>query len=218
MLFRRQHKITKIFVERASRSFVYRFVYRVVPFLKLSCCAACPTTQQISVQGNPPKTLVGMGRLLLLIGLPGSGKSTLARQWQQQGGRLLVSTDAIRQKLFGDEAIQGPWGLVQCELRQQLRSGLEQIAQGQVQEVIYDATNTRRRYRREIIRLCRALGFGTIIAVWLDTPLSLCLERNLQRDRQVPESVIYRMARQLENAPPSLNEDLDCLIRYSASG
>lgn len=149
-----------------------------------------------------------MARLFLLIGLPGSGKSTLARQliatWPQC---YLISTDAIRAQLFGDEAIQGPWLQVWREVRSQF-----QQAATQAPAALYDATNAQRRHRREVIALAREVGFKYITALWLDLPLSLCLQRNQQRLRQVPEEVILHMNRQLTDAPPSLQEEFDSLI------
>jgi predicted kinase len=156
-----------------------------------------------------------MSDLILMIGIPGSGKSTLAATWQQQqAGVMLISTDAIRQQLFGDEAIQGPWLLVWREVQRQFRAAVQQISQGEIQVAVYDATNAVRRQRREAIALARSTGFTHITAFWLDTPLTLCLERNRQRDRQVPDDVIYRMNRCLMGAPPSLDEDLNHIIHY----
>lgn len=154
-------------------------------------------------------------RLILLIGLPGSGKSTLAQQLVTEcQERLLISTDAIRGKLFEDEAIQGPWFLIWRELQRQLQQAVLAISQGQALDAIYDATNAARRQRREAIALCRETGFTHITGVWLDTPVWLCLARNRRRKRQVPDDVIFRMNRQLRDAPPTLTEDLDRLIHY----
>jgi predicted kinase len=155
-----------------------------------------------------------MTKFFLLIGLPGSGKSTLAKQLVTQcPQRRLVSTDAIRGQLFGDEAIQGPWLLVWRETEQQFQRAIATHT-----TVIYDATNAQRRHRREVITLARDLGFTHIIGIWLKTPVWLCLARNQRRERQVPEDVIFRMYRQLRDAPPSLEEGLDCLICYSGIG
>ncbi|MBE9181023.1 AAA family ATPase [Oculatella sp. LEGE 06141] len=155
--------------------------------------------------------------LVLMIGLPGSGKSTLIASWQQTyPGLLLISSDAIRAQLFGDESIQGSWLLVWNEIQRQLRQAVTAIAQGQAQAALYDATNAVRRHRRGAIATARHIGFTHITGVWLDTPLPLCLERNQRRDRQVPDDVILRMHRRLTGAPPSLPEGLNRLIRYSA--
>lgn len=156
-----------------------------------------------------------MARLILLIGLPGSGKSTLATQLLAEQQRQLISTDAIRSQLFGDEAIQGQWLLVWHEVQRQFQQAVVQISRGAAQEAIYDATNAQRRQRREVIALARATGFTQIIGLWLDMPIWLCLARNQRRTRSVPEDVILRMYRQLQGAPPSVQEGLDCLISYT---
>ncbi|MBO3460419.1 AAA family ATPase [Aetokthonos hydrillicola Thurmond2011] len=149
-----------------------------------------------------------MTKLLLLIGLPGSGKSTLAKQLLAESPEMrLISTDAIREKIFGNEATQGTWLLIWHEVQQQFQQAL--IAGS---SAIYDATNAQRRHRREIISLARSLGFTNITAIWVKTPVWLCLARNKKRHRQVPENVIFRMHRQLRDAPPSLSEGLDELI------
>ncbi|PMB12122.1 AAA family ATPase [Fischerella thermalis CCMEE 5273] len=152
-----------------------------------------------------------MTKLFLLIGLPGSGKSTLAKQLVTQcPQRRLVSTDAIRGQLFGDEAIQGPWLLIWRETERQFQRAIATDS-----TVIYDATNAQRRHRREVITLARDIGFTHITGIWVKTPVWLCIARNQRRKRQVPEDVIFRMYRQLRDAPPSLEEGLDYLICYS---
>ncbi len=158
-----------------------------------------------------------MVKLILLIGLPGSGKSSLAQQLLAAEPKLvLISTDNIRRHLFGDEAIQGPWFLIWQEVQRQFQQAVVQISQGMAHSAIYDATNAQRRHRREVITLARASGFTHITGLWVDTPVWLCLARNEQRDRQVPEEAIFRMHRQLRDASPNVNEGIDCLIRYSA--
>lgn len=156
-----------------------------------------------------------MTKLILLIGLPGSGKSTLAQQLiAETPHSLLISTDTIRGQLFGDEAIQGPWLLVWRQLQRQLEQAAFAINQGQATVAIYDATNAARRQRKDAIALCRDTGFTHITGLWFDTPIWLCLSRNHRRQRQVPEEVIFRMYRQLRDAPPSLADGFDELIRY----
>ena len=93
------------------------------------------------------------------------------------------------------------------------------IAQNQQPGVVYlDATLSRRRERRDLLR--QILGpsdfscnpparLGRIVtAVYIDTPLGICLERNAQRppNRQVPEKSIRAMARSLAAVPPSVEE------------
>ena len=47
--------------------------------------------------------------LTLLIGLPGSGKTTYAKNYAQKyiNDVVHLSSDKIRQELYGDETIQG---------------------------------------------------------------------------------------------------------------
>jgi len=150
-----------------------------------------------------------MTKLLLLIGLPGSGKSTLAKQLIAECPQMqLISTDAIRGQLFGNEIIQGPWFLIWQEVERQLQKTVTAN-----QSAIVDATNVRRCDRRELIALARDLGFTQVTGIWLTTPIWLCLARNKRRERRVPEDVIFRMHRQLKDAPPSLREGLDSLIK-----
>ena len=169
--------------------------------------------------------------LVVLIGLPGSGKSTLAQTLVNDYGCQLVSTDAIRGRLFGDEATQGPWPLIWQEVEQAfravtgVRSGqivlkrrsdaakpLTDAPSPEISHTLYDATNAARRQRQEVIQLGRRCGFRQITGLWLDVPLALCLERNRRRDRQVPEAIIEQMHRRLTAAPPSLSDGFDTLL------
>ena len=152
-----------------------------------------------------------MTKLILLIGLPCSGKSTLAKQLLTECSQMrLISTDAIRGQLFGSEAIQGAWPLIWQEIERQFQQAIN-LDQG----VIFDATNTQRKNRREVITLARDFGLTHITGIWLRTPIWLCLARNQRRIRQVPEDIIFRMHRQIRDAPPSLEEGIDELIYHS---
>ncbi|AUT00706.1 AAA family ATPase [Nostoc sp. CENA543] len=150
-----------------------------------------------------------MTKLQLLIGLPGSGKSTLAQKLITECPQMqLISTDAIRGQLFGAESIQGSWLLIWQEIEQQLQQAIAKN-----RDVIFDATNAQRSHRREIITLAHDLGFTYIRGIWVQTPVWLCLARNKKRLRQVPEEVILRMHRQLRDAPPSLAEGLNEIVK-----
>lgn len=155
-------------------------------------------------------------RLILLIGLPGSGKSTWAAQLQHHSPKhRIISTDRIRADFFGDAAIQGAWAIVWQAVLHQLQQAVVQIHQGTLQAAVYDATNAQRRQRRRVITAAHQAGFTEVVGLWLDTPLGVCLERNRQRQRQVPVEIIDTMARQLQGAPPHVQEGLDLLIQCS---
>jgi predicted kinase len=140
-----------------------------------------------------------------LIGLPGSGKSTFAHSLNSR----IISTDAIRAQLFGEEAIQGSWLRIWLEVRSQFQQAVDAIASGEIECAVYDATNAVRKQRRAAIALARKSGFTQITGLWINPSIEVCLERNRLRSRSVPEEVIYRMARRLYGAPPAVDEGLD---------
>lgn len=133
-----------------------------------------------------------------LIGVPGSGKSTLASQWCQQDPSLIVvSTDAIRAELFGDEENQGDWHLVELEVLNRVKQA---IASGR--GVIYDATNVKRAWRMDALQKFALVGADTWMAWHLKTPLPECYRRNQKRQRQVDEQIIASYAKLLNQFAP----------------
>ena len=152
--------------------------------------------------------------LILTVGIPGSGKSTWAQTLvDKKPNYQIISTDSIRAQLYGDEAIQGEWMEIRRVLVQALKSARQSIAQGHTAAVIYDATNAKRRQRREFIQLARSCNYHPLIAAWIETPLAVCLQRNAERSRQVPPAIIEKMHRQLTAAPPTPEEGIDQILK-----
>ncbi|MCM1982257.1 AAA family ATPase [Lyngbya confervoides] len=139
-----------------------------------------------------------------LMGVPGSGKSTLAQQWLALDPSLVViAPDAIRDELYGDPIIQGDWEAVNAEVRRQFQGAIQAH-----RSVIYDATNVKRSWRRDLIGAYPQLQWlGWILL----TPVKICLERNQQRDRQVPLDVIIDYAQLLNQQPPRLEDGFAAL-------
>jgi predicted kinase len=155
--------------------------------------------------------------MLLLVGIPGSGKSTWAASLAADRRYCHVSTDALRAELYGEASIQGDWRQIWRRVLEQWQEGAAAIAHGQLEGVIYDATNARRRHRREAIAAARNLGFSPITLVWFDVPLGVALERNRGRSHPVPDDVIAAMHRQIQGAPPALTEGVQRVIRLRHS-
>jgi predicted kinase len=156
-----------------------------------------------------------MASVIILIGIPASGKSSLAEQMLQtsasqhsssltHGQTQLISPDLIRKQLYGSAAQQGNWSEIWAQVQQEFVNA----ARSQ-KSVIYDATNYRREYRKDVIALAKSHGFKPITGIWLNVPLWICLSRNETRDRVVPEEVVIEMYRTLSYTPPSLNEGFD---------
>jgi predicted kinase len=138
----------------------------------------------------------------LLIGPPGSGKSTFARQRIVHNPNLqLISTDQIRERLYGHAEIQGDWVEIESIIRAQISTA---IAQGK--PIIYDATNCNRADRIAFLQNFTQFPHIFWVALQLQAPVSLCKQRNQQRDRQVPEHIIETMAYQLQTEPPTRAE------------
>jgi len=137
----------------------------------------------------------------MLVGLPGSGKSTYGEQrlntqnnyksWY--GETVLLSSDKIREELYGDESIQGDptevFGLMRARTIENLKQG---------HSVIYDATNITPKSRRgvmaDIEALKKKMEIDITCTAWvIATPIEVCLLQNSLRKRKVPEEVIFRM-------------------------
>ncbi len=140
----------------------------------------------------------------ILIGCPSSGKSTVAHEIQQNDQNCwIISTDQIRQKLYGNAAIQGNWLEIEKEIFRQIEQYL-----GAGHSIIYDATNAKPSWRRDFLE--KATQFDNInwIGWYLKTPLEVCLKWNRQRSRQVPSDIIKKFYENLQEFPPTPTEGL----------
>ena len=134
----------------------------------------------------------------ILIGCPSSGKSTLAAEMVNcYSNYRIVSTDKIREQLFGNETIQGDWQLIEAEVFRQIKQHLEAG-----QTIIYDATNAKRSWRMALLQQLKQYQDIQWIGWHLQTPLNICKAWNKQRQRQVPEAVIEQMYQSLKQFPP----------------
>ena len=146
--------------------------------------------------------------LIMMMGVPGSGKSTIALEYaalyRAKGYNVkIISSDGVRAELYGDESIQGDnkqiFSIVESRIFEQLRA--DGIA-------IYDATNLSSKRRKDFVQRVKAMfPEAKAHCIDVDPSLGTCLERNEQRERHVPRSVICRMYVQKE--PPFITEGWD---------
>ncbi|MFC4453727.1 AAA family ATPase [Deinococcus sonorensis] len=138
----------------------------------------------------------GFPDLVVTCGPSGSGKSSWIAEHLPD--HTVVSLDALRQDLAGKRADQSVNGQVLQVAKEQLRAALRRHGR-----VVWDATNTRRDFRRVPIGL--GFDYGALVTlVVFQPPLSALFGRNPGREHAVPPQVL---AQQVEHAEfPSLPE------------
>lgn len=150
-----------------------------------------------------------MAKVIMGIGIPGSGKTTLLKEFSEKNGYSYICPDNIREELTGNAADQtrNPevWQIAYERLAEQLGSG---------QTVVFDSTLTDPERRTQFIDLARQNGAEKIYAVHADVPLETAKERNVARERVVPEHVLDMMDKNLEDNPPSVEEGVDMVFTF----
>ncbi len=150
--------------------------------------------QKLSATRAPQKKK-SKRQIILAVGLPGSGKSTyFARR-----GIHPLSSDTLRLWLLDDANNQLHQRWIFLALRYLLR---RRLLLGRPRNYV-DATNLTRKERRFYIRMGERYGYE-LRALYFDVPLTVCLERNRLRNRQVPKEAMLRLAQRL--CPPALEE------------
>jgi predicted kinase len=129
-----------------------------------------------------------------MSGLPGSGKDTWLRR--NRSALPVVALDAVREELEL-EATDNQGRVIQIA-REKVRERLRCQS-----DFAFNATNLTRQMRRRWIDLFADYG-ARVEIVYLEPPLEVVLERNGERGRAVPESVVLRLLDRLE--PPTLAE------------
>lgn len=139
-----------------------------------------------------------MNKFIMMVGLPASGKDYWIKEYLNSitmDKYIVLSSDSIREELYGDEAIQGDPNEVFSVLHKRLKSAL---IRGE--NIIYNATNITVKNRKQALQIVKPFDDYLIFAEIMATTLGQCLENNKNRERKVPEYVIKRMYRQWE--PP----------------
>ncbi len=130
--------------------------------------------------------------LVLMVGAAGAGKSTLAARLFAPDD--VLASDAYRERITGDAADQAAtraaFAALHRDLRARLRAG---------RTTAVDATSVHEHARRSLLRVAAEAGVP-VVAIVLDLPDDLVLERNAARDRVVPEEAVRRQLAALRRA------------------
>ncbi|GAB3238398.1 polynucleotide kinase-phosphatase [Kineosporia babensis] len=138
--------------------------------------------------------------LVVLVGVSGSGKSTFASQ--KFGRYEVLSSDFCRGLVSNDEnsqdATADAFDVLHHIAGKRLAAGLL---------TVIDATNVQKDARAGLLKLARDHDVLPV-AIVLDMPKEVCLERNSRRkDRDFPERVIHRQADQLQRSIKGLRRE-----------
>lgn len=128
-----------------------------------------------------------MTKIFMLVGLPCSGKSS----WAKEQDGVWISSDRIREELYGNESIQENPEKVFQVMWKRLCEAIERKEWA----VFYDATNVVCKRR---VAFCEQLRkkYGDQIELCahvFNTPIEECIRRAKERkERPLPESVIWK--------------------------
>ncbi|SET23917.1 AAA family ATPase [Paenibacillus sp. NFR01] len=131
-----------------------------------------------------------MSTIHMLIGVPGSGKSHYAKACCKREKAVPVSTDAIRERLFGKESRQRNtyrvFGEAFTEIEHALSAG---------RNVVFDATNVTRERRLQFFKRFDGVPVeGHICA----PPYEKIRERLLSRKRSIDDKVLRKYLKNFE--------------------
>jgi len=148
-----------------------------------------------------------MAKVIISIGIPGSGKTAVLKKFAEKYGYNYVCPDDIRVELSGSAADQSKNSEVWSVARQRMKDGLS-IGD----TVVFDATFATPEGRKRFLDFAKESGAEKVQGIFFNTPLEVAKERNLKRERQVPEHVLERMDGILRADEPRLEEGLDSIF------
>ena len=128
-----------------------------------------------------------MSKLIICRGLPASGKSTWAKQWvlEDPEHRVRINQDDIR-LMLGKY-----WVPSREKLVQEIQFDAVVEALSKEFDVVIDNTNLNKKVLDQFNRLIKTFeDYEIEYKDFFDTPLSVCIERDKNRDLQVTERVI----------------------------
>lgn len=131
--------------------------------------------------------------LYIMVGISGSGKSSVAAEMQKNNqNTVIVSSDALREELFGDYEDQDHNKEVFKEFHRRIRVNLLNNM-----NVIADATNLTMKSRRVILNNISDLDVYKICYI-IAKPEFWCILDNFCREHVVPTEVIDRQIKRFQ--------------------
>ncbi len=148
-----------------------------------------------------------MNKVIMTIGIPGSGKTTISKSFAEKNNYVYICPDDIRKEITGNESDQSRNAEVWNNTYQRVLSAINSNS-----TVVVDATFASYKDRKSFLDFLRSSGVEKIQGLYIDTPLEVSKNRNRNRDRIVPDSVLNRMDSFLKKNPPDINDGFDSLF------
>lgn len=143
-----------------------------------------------------------MVQFIMFCGVPAAGKSMIAEKYFN--GYTIVSSDGIREEIFGDATDQTHNAEVFEIARKRVIAALKEG-----KNCVLDSTNINSKRRISFLKNLRHISCEKICYIVAPRP-EICYERNKSRERQVPEYVIKRMFENFQ--VPSKAEGFDEIL------
>lgn len=144
----------------------------------------------------------------MIVGVAASGKSTLYEEQYAHAGMGYVSSDEIREEVFGDVNDQSH----NAEVFEIMKQRTLQLLRSH-KDCFYDATNLSAKRRINFLKNLDGIPNLRKICVVNVVPPHVAKERNMMRERHVPNYVIDRMIKQFE--VPHKTEGWDEIIVHN---
>jgi predicted kinase len=152
-----------------------------------------------------------MPTLILMMGPPGSGKSTYRKTALPSAH--VISPDDVLTEWGGGTYDWSPrkasaaWRNADGQLEYEILAHAEG-EDYKADVYVFDAVFQKPKRRKKYIKMAKEAGW-TVEAVYVKTPINVCLKRNAERppNRMVPEEQLLKMAKQM--TAPSMAEGFD---------
>lgn len=144
-------------------------------------------------------------RFVMMVGIPASGKSTKAKLLSEKMDAVWLSSDNLREELFGDVKCQDR----NKELFEEMnRRAIELLNSGR--SVVYDATNLNSKKRKALLSQIPKGVYK--YCIYMVTAPQQAVVRDTNRDRVVGSKTIDRMYKTAQI--PMYHEGFDLIMHY----